>query len=123
MVPRRRDGAEVIAAALLARARGEGHRTIARRLGRPATTVRDWLRPVRISQRAGALRRDPLGVRAGPAARPIAPAGSRLADAVEAVAVAIRAWVLRFRPTSPWPLMVWIAGGLLRAPPHPWPAV
>jgi hypothetical protein len=43
-VPRRRDGAEVIGTALLAKAEGDGHRTIAARLGRPPGTVRGWLR-------------------------------------------------------------------------------
>jgi hypothetical protein len=43
-VPRRRDGAEVIGQALLAHARGLGHRRIAARLGRPPGTVRGWLR-------------------------------------------------------------------------------
>ena len=43
-VPRRRDGAEVIGEALLAKAQGAGHRTIAARLGRPPGTVRGWLR-------------------------------------------------------------------------------
>ena len=41
-VPRRRDGAEVIGEALLAKAQGDGHRRIAARLGRPAGTVRGW---------------------------------------------------------------------------------
>ena len=43
-VPRRRDCAEVIGAALLAKAHGDGHRKIAARLGRPPATVRGWLR-------------------------------------------------------------------------------
>ena len=43
-VPRRRDCAEVIGAALLAKAQGDGHRKIAARLGRPPATVRGWLR-------------------------------------------------------------------------------
>lgn len=43
-VPRRRDGAEVIGEALLAHARGDGHRTIATRLQRPPGTVRGWIR-------------------------------------------------------------------------------
>ena len=44
MVPRRADAVEVVGAALLAHAAGEGHRPIAARLGRPAATVRGWLR-------------------------------------------------------------------------------
>jgi len=41
---RRADVVEVIGAALRAKARGQGHRPIAARLGRPASTVRGWLR-------------------------------------------------------------------------------
>ena len=41
---RRADAVEVIGAALRAKAAGEGHRPIAARLGRPASTVRGWLR-------------------------------------------------------------------------------
>ena len=51
---RRVDAVAVIGAALLAKATGQGHRPIAARLGRPATTVRDWLR--RFAARAEALR-------------------------------------------------------------------
>jgi Domain of unknown function (DUF6431) len=43
-VPRRRDSAEVIGAALLDNARALGHRRIAARFGRPLGTVRGWLR-------------------------------------------------------------------------------
>jgi Domain of unknown function (DUF6431) len=46
-VPRRRDGAEVIGHALIAKAQGDGHRAIAARLERPAATVRGWLRSKR----------------------------------------------------------------------------
>ena len=41
---RRADAGEVIGLALEAKAAGEGHRVIAGRLGRPASTVRGWLR-------------------------------------------------------------------------------
>lgn len=44
MLPRRADAVEVIGEALVANAAGEGHRPIAARLGRPAATVRGWLR-------------------------------------------------------------------------------
>jgi hypothetical protein len=43
-VPGRRDDAEVIGQALVAKAEGTGHRTIVARLGRPRGTVRGWLR-------------------------------------------------------------------------------
>ena len=41
---RRADAGEVIGLALEAKAAGSGHRVIAGRLGRPASTVRGWLR-------------------------------------------------------------------------------
>ena len=41
---RRADAGEVIGLALEVKAAGEGHRAIAGRLGRPASTVRGWLR-------------------------------------------------------------------------------
>lgn len=53
-VPRHRDATEVITAALVAKAKGAGHRAIAAGLGRPAATVRGWLR--RATPRAEALR-------------------------------------------------------------------
>lgn len=43
---RRADSAQVIGNALAAKANGAGFRTIAARLGRPASTVRRWLRRV-----------------------------------------------------------------------------
>src|SRR5207253_2231874 len=42
----RADSTEVIGAALAAKADGVGFRAIAARLGRPASTVRNWLRRV-----------------------------------------------------------------------------
>lgn len=39
---RRRDSAAVVGAALVAKTNGEGHRTIAETLSRPASTVRGW---------------------------------------------------------------------------------
>ena len=44
---RRADSTEAIGNALVAHARGAGHRSIAVRFGRPESTVRRWLRGVR----------------------------------------------------------------------------
>ena len=58
---RRADAGEVIGLALEAKAAGAGHRVIAGRLGRPASTVRGWLRAFTAAGGAG-----PVGVhRAG----------------------------------------------------------
>jgi Domain of unknown function (DUF6431) len=114
-VPRRRDGAEVIGAALHAKASGQGgHRAIAARLDRPPGTVRGWLRAA--TRRAEVLRvsgtrcADALDCMQGR----IEPAGSPLGDAVEALATAARAWVLRFGAGhGPWELAVMLTGGAL----------
>lgn len=120
---RRRDEVSVIGAAIEARVAGAGHRTIAGRLGVPADTVRGWLRrfaarseQVRAHFVRGALALDPeLG--------PIAPAGGVLADALEAIAVAVRAWVLRFGPGEAWGIAsVLSAGRLLSQHELPLPA-
>ncbi len=47
LVLRRADTTEVIGTALAAKARGDGHRTIAAQLNRPLSTVRRWLRRAR----------------------------------------------------------------------------
>jgi len=113
-VPRRRDGAEVIGAALLDKAAGAGHRTIAARLDRPPGTVRGWLR-------AFARRAEAIGHSARSWAHaidasltPARPAGSPLADAVEALGVAVRACRLHLATRAgPWELAVAVTGGLL----------
>ena len=115
-VPRRRDGAEVIGEALAMAARGAGHRRIARRLHRPPGTVRGWLRAARARSEslracgmrwAYALDQEQLDA--------VTPAGSELGDAVEAIMLAVRAWVLRFghAGAGPWERAVWLTGGLL----------
>lgn len=114
LVARRRDCAEVICSALLAKAQGTGHRTIAARLDRPPGTVRGWLRA--FARRTDTLRRvgvtwtDQLGD--GPwMARP---AGRPFEDALDALASAGRACMLRFGPiASVWELIVAVCAGEL----------
>jgi len=118
-VPRRRDGAEVIGEALLAKAQGAGHRTIAARLGRPPGTVRGWLRT--FARRAEAIgccaRRWAYAIDA--TITPARPAGSPFVDAVEALAVAARVCrgQLGLR-AGPWELSVALTGGLLHGRPR-----
>lgn len=118
-LPRRRDCAQVIGAALEAGARGVGHRRIARDLDRPAGTVRGWLRHAR--RNGEAIRASAIGwaYALDPELGAIKPTGSVLGDAVEAVATAVRAWVLRLGPAraGPWELSVWMTGGLLSGGP------
>ena len=56
---RRADAGEVIGLALEAKAAGAGHRVIAGRLGRPASTVRGWLRAFTAAGGAGPVRCSP----------------------------------------------------------------
>ncbi len=120
---RRRDEVAVIGAAIAAKARGAGYRRIARGLGVPADTVRGWLR--RFAERAELIRAHftRCAVALDAELGPVLPAGSVVADALEAVAVAARAWVLRFGPADPWPVASWLSGGVLlatRVPAYPW---
>jgi hypothetical protein len=110
---RRQDEVEVIGAAIEGHVAGEGHRPIAAGLGVPAGTVRGWLR--RFGANAEVIRAlfTRCAVALDPELGPIVPAGG-VVDALEAIAVAGRAWVLRFGPQPVW----WIvsrlsAGGLL----------
>lgn len=112
---RRQDEVSVIGAAIEANVAGEGYRRIAARLGVVADTVRGWLR--RFVERA-----DQIGahftrcaVVLDPELGPVLPAGSGVADALEAIAVAARAWVLRFGPGDPWRIASVLSGGVLLA--------
>lgn len=118
-VPRRRDSAEVIGHALLAKAQGDGHRPIAARLGRPPATVRGWLRA--FARRAEPVRRCAArwAHAVDPALAPLAPAASPLGDALEALGIAATACKLRLgMGASPWELAVALTGGLLHGQPR-----
>ncbi|MGO9957305.1 MAG: hypothetical protein ACLP50_15270 [Solirubrobacteraceae bacterium] len=93
---------------------------IARRVGRPPGTVRGWLQAAK--RRAGALSVCATRMVAAldPEMGAITPAGSELGDAVEAVALAARAWTLRFGPAGGgWQRVVALTGGLLCGVPPP----
>jgi len=117
---RRADAAVVIGAALAAKAAGWGHRQIAAGLGRPAATVRGWLR--RFAARAGPLRATftTLLCELDPDPPVLEPAGSVVADAVAAIVAAARAvgrrWPGRVFGLSPWELAVAVTGGRLLLP-------
>jgi len=111
---RRQDEVEVIGRAIEAHVGGEGHRPIAGRLGVPAGTVRGWLR--RFDQRAEQVRAlfTRCAVALDPELGSVLPAGSVVADVLEAIGVAARAWVLRFGPRPVWRIVSRLsAGGLL----------
>jgi Domain of unknown function (DUF6431) len=111
---RRQDEVAVIGEAIEANVAGEGCRVIASRLGVPADTVRGWLR--RFVGRAELIRAlfTRCAVALDPMLGSVLPAGSGVADALEAVAVAGRAWVLRFGRWPVWQIVSRLsAGGLL----------
>ena len=120
---RRADAGEVIGAALEAAAAGGGHRKIAGALGRPASTVRGWLR--RFAGRAQQARAFFTVLLARTAPDPVMPAGAPglVAAAVSAIAGAAAAVAARWPHIGAVP--VWAAasaasGGRLLAPG--WPA-
>jgi transposase-like protein len=120
---RRQDEVSVIGAAIVASVAGVGYRRIAGRLGVPADTVRGWLR--RFRDRAELLRSHftRCAVVLDPCLGVVIPAGSRVADALEVIAIAGRAWVLRFGPADPWSVASRLSGGELlatRAPAYSW---
>jgi len=119
---RRADAGEVIGLALEAKAAGEGHRVIAGRLGRPASTVRGWLRA--FTGRAEQVRSVFTALAASLLTDPPlpGPAGSLLGDAVAAVAAAAAAAarVPGVGTVARWQLAAAVTCGLLLAPS--WPA-
>ena len=100
-----------------------GYRRIAGRLGVHVDTVRGWLR--RFRDRAELIRSyfTRCAVALDPELGPVMPAGSGVADAVEVIAIAARAWVLRFGPADPWRVASRLSGGELlatRTPAYSW---
>jgi len=118
---RRADAGEVIGLALEAKAAGAGHRVIAARLGRPASTVRGWLRA--FAARAEQVRSVFTALAAALVTDPPlpAPAGPGIADAVAAVAAAAAAAaaVPGVGTVARWQLAAAVTCGLLLAPSWP----
>jgi len=112
---RRQDEVAVIGEAIEAKVAGVAYRRIAVGLGVHADTVRGWL--WRFVERAEPLRAyfTRLAVALDPELGPVLPAGGGIADALEAIAVAVRAWVLRFGPGDPWRIACRLSGGGLLA--------
>jgi len=116
---RRADLAEVVGAALVAKAAGDGLRVIAVGLGRHVDTVRGWLR--RFTVLADRLRAlfTVLLVDVGPDPQVPAEFGSPFADAVAAILGARAAMVSRWPvlgKAPPWWIASAVTGGRLLAP-------
>ena len=116
MLLRRADGVAVIGAALLAKAAGAGHRTIAAGNGRSAGTVRGWLR--RFGRRGEQLRVLFTGLlhALDASAGSLLPTGSAMADALAAVGAAAAAAVRLFGPGCPGQFTAAASGGRLLGP-------
>jgi hypothetical protein len=117
---RRADAVTVIGAALLAKASGCGHRRAADRVGRPAATVRGWLR--RIGQVADRVLAALAAAAAELGAEFVAPAptADRVGAVVELVGALAGAAARRLGGScSPWRLAAVICGGRLLAPTGP----
>jgi hypothetical protein len=114
---RRQYAAAVIGAAIVARAAGcGGYRRIAGELGVPVRTVRRWLRRFVCNAEAVRGHFTRWAFALDPELAPILPAGSLFDDALEAIGVAVRAWVLRLgRDRAVWSLVAFLSGGLLLA--------
>lgn len=119
---RRRDGVEVFGEVFTRCAAGQGVRAIAESVGRPWGTVRGWVRRMRAC--AERVRAGFTVVAAGlDGDRPgLAPAGSVVADAVNAVLALAAAAGRRFPELVAAGVEVWemacaVTGGMLLAPP------
>jgi hypothetical protein len=113
---RRQYAAAVIGAVIEARAAGcRGYRRIAAGLGVPVRTVRRWLR--RFAHNAEAIRSHftRWAFALDPELAPILPAGGVFDDAVEAIGIAVRAWVLRLGAQAVWSVVAVLSGGMLLA--------
>lgn len=116
LLPRRRDTAQAVGAALLAHAAGQGHRPIAARLERPPSTVRNWLRAFRVNARHLSIVGQAFHARLDALAPVSDPTGSLTGDALEALACAARAVTVRFGPGDPWVTINMLSSGRLLTP-------
>jgi len=111
---RRRDEVAVIGAALVEMVgAGRGHRPVAARVGLPASTVRGWRRAFAGGAQEIRAHFTRWGHALDPSLGRVGPAGDVAADALEAIAVAARAWVLRFGSRPLWVLVCVLSGGVL----------
>ncbi len=117
---RRADAAAVIWSAVAGKAAGLGHRPVARLVGRPESTVRDWL--ARFASRAELIRAvfTVWLCALDPDPPPLPPAGSAVADAVAAVSAAAgaarRSWAGRLVSVPPGVLASSVSAGRLLSP-------
>lgn len=116
--PRRVDAVETVGAALMASLTGLSDRAVADRVGVPATTVRDWLRRARANVEAVRVESTAALYMLDRDAGRLDPAGSPLADMLNALGAAASAWARRFGPVTdpPWQVALVITTGGILAP-------
>ena len=113
----------MVAAALMAKAAGAGHRRVATAASLPPSTVRGWLRRFAVTAEAVRVWFTVVAHDLDPMLAPIVPTGSVFADAVEAIAVAARAASLRLGLVAPWSFASTASRGrLLSNTGWPWAA-
>jgi len=118
-LPRRADTVEVVGAALAAHAAGRGHRGIAADLGRPASTVRRWLRAVRGPHARWLYRQgvEHAFLHAPEVLDEVTAQPTELGDTLTALAAAAIAFCRRCdRHIPPWNLIGMVTCGRLVAP-------
>jgi hypothetical protein len=121
---RRRDEVEVIGAAFMAKASGDGHRRAAEKVRVPASTVRGWFRRFAANAEAVRVWFTVLAHGLDPVLGLIWPTGTMVGDAVEAIAVAARAAAVRLGSVPPWQFAVRASrGGLLSNTSSPWASI
>jgi hypothetical protein len=121
VLARRVDSVAVIGRALLAAAGGAGHRRVAGLVGRPASTVRGWLRRFRSAAVRVAAHFTVWAYTLDSSLAPVVSAGSVVAEALEAIGVAARAASLRLGPRPAWSwVSVLSVGMLLSNTSSPW---
>lgn len=115
--PRRPDTVETVGAALLGALDGLGFRRIAEQVNVPATTVRGWLQRARTNSETIRANAVIAGAALDPMAAKIGPTGTPLGDMVEAVGLAVAAYIRRLGPgPPPWQLALAITGAGILAP-------
>jgi hypothetical protein len=124
---RRAYAADVIGAAIQARAGGAGHRAVGQRLGVPAGTVRGWLRRLAGRLEPTRVLLLQVAVRAGVDVTVPAASGCRWRDLLAALDTAMGAVTSRFGPVgvlgpvTAWQVAAGCSGGRLLAPGWPVP--
>ncbi len=119
--PRRPDTVETVGAALLAAVNGHGYRHIAEQFQIPATTVRGWLQPARANSDTIGTNATIAGHALNPMATKINPTGSALGDMLDAVGLAVSAYIRRLGPHyPPWQIALALTSAGILAP-HPRP--